>query len=254
MWYHDTTYPSAPAFPVPEHPSGTLMRRWFLLLLFPLIAALLMLLPRAVVLPPAWDPTAPLDLRAPPGLLTRYKLSRMNREPGACLAAFAASGIPLQSQPPQPAQDGCGIAEPVRMPGELRFSPSPPVVNCPIAAAWVVFERHGLQPAAVEAFGQRVTGVRHLGAYNCRNVYGREGGRRSQHATANALDVAGFTLADGRTVGLPRDWTAPGPPGAFLRSVRSAACQVFATVLGPDYNAAHHDHFHLDRGGWGTCR
>ena len=140
-----------PCFPVPQRPSGALMRRCFLLLLLPLLAALLLLLPRGVVLPPAWVPTAPLDLRAPPGLLTRYKLSRMSREPGSCAAAFAASSIPLLSLPPQPLQDGCGIAEPVRMPGELRFSPSPPVVNCPVAAAWVVFERHGLQPAAVRA-------------------------------------------------------------------------------------------------------
>ena len=230
------------------------MRRWLALLLLPLLAALLLLLLRALVLPPAWDPTAPLDLRAPPGLLTRYKLSRMVREPGACAAAFALSGIPLHPLPAQPVRDGCGIAEPVRLASDLRFSPATPVVNCPIAAAWTIFERHGLQPAALAGFGQRVAGVRHLGSYNCRNVYGQEGGRRSQHATANAIDIAGFTLSDGRSVGLPRDWEAPGPAGEFLRSTRDAACRVFATVLGPDYNAAHRDHFHLDRGGWGTCR
>ncbi|WP_043837496.1 extensin family protein [Muricoccus aerilatus] len=230
------------------------MRRWLPLLLLPLLAALVLLLPRAVVLPPAWDPSAPLDLRAPPGFLTRYKLSRMAREPGACAAAFALSGIPLHQLPPQPLREGCGIVEPVRLASELRFLPSAPVVNCPIAAAWVVFERHGLQPAALASLGQRVTGVRHLGTYNCRNVYGQEGGRRSQHATANAIDIAGFTLADGRSVGLPRDWNAPDQAGDFLRRARDAACRVFATVLGPDYNAAHRDHFHLDRGGWGTCR
>ncbi|HEY8610197.1 MAG TPA: extensin family protein [Roseomonas sp.] len=230
------------------------MRRWLPLLLLPLLALLILLLPRAVVLPPAWDPTAPLDLRAPPGILTRYKLSRMARDPGLCTASFALSGIPLQPLSPQPIRDGCGIAEPVRLPSELRFSPSTPVVNCPLAAAWAIFERHGLQPAAEQAFGQRVTGVRHLGSYNCRNVYHRDRGRRSQHATANALDVAGFTLADGRNVGLPRDWDAPAPAGRFLRNLRDAACRVFGAVLGPDYNAAHRDHFHLDRGGWGTCR
>ena len=230
------------------------MRRWLPLLLLPVLLALLFLLPRAVVLPNGWDPTAPLDLNAPPGLLTRYKLSRMAREPGLCAASFAFSGIPLQSLPAQPQRDGCGIPEPVRLPGELRFSPATPVVNCPLAAAWVIFERHGLQPAAEEAFGQRVTGIRHLGSYNCRNVYHRERGRRSQHATANALDVAGFTLANGRSVGLPRDWDAPAPAGPFLRAARDAACRVFGAVLGPDYNAAHRDHFHLDRGGWGTCR
>jgi hypothetical protein len=231
------------------------MRRLaFLLFLLPVLVLLLVLLPRAVVLPPAWDPTAPLDLREPPGLLTRYKLSRMAREPGLCAASFALSDIPLQPLPPQPLRDGCGIAEPVRLPSDLRISPNPPVVNCPLAAAWVILERHGLQPAAQEEFAQRVTGVRHLGSYNCRNLYHRTGGRRSRHATADALDLAGFTLADGRSISLPRDWDAPGPPGDFLRAVRDAACRVFGAVLGPDYNAAHRDHFHLDRGGWGTCR
>mgnify|MGYP004531369499 CR=1 FL=1 len=230
------------------------MRRWLPLLLLPILALLIVLIPRAVVLPPSLDPTAPLDLREPPGLLTRYKLSRMAREPGLCAESFAMSGIPVQALPPQPMRDGCGIADPVRMPGPLRFSPSAPVVNCPLAAAWMIFERHGLQPAAQEAFGQRVTGVRHLGVYNCRNVYHQANARRSQHATANALDVAGFTLADGRSVGLPGDWDDPAPNGPFLRAVRDSACRVFGAVLGPDYNAAHRDHFHLDRGGWGTCR
>jgi hypothetical protein len=231
------------------------MRRWLpFLLLLPMLGLVILLLPRAVLLPPAWDPAAPLDLRAPPGMLTRYKLARMAREPGLCAASFALSGIPLQQLTPQPMREGCGIAEPVRLPGDLRYIPSAPVVNCPLAAAWTVFERHGLQPAAEAAFGQRVTAVRHLGAYNCRNIYHRDRGRRSQHATADALDVAGFTLADGRTVTLPQDWNDPPPSGSFLRAVRDAACRVFGAVLGPEYNAAHRDHFHLDRGGWGTCR
>ncbi|MCR0982142.1 extensin-like domain-containing protein [Roseomonas populi] len=234
------------------------MRRWLPLLLLPILALLIVLIPRAVVLPPSLDPTAPLDLREPPGLLTRYKLSRMAREPGLCAESFAMSGIPIPTLPPQPERDGCGIAEPVRMPGPLRFQPGAPVVNCPLAAAWTIFERHGLQPAAEAAFGQRVTAVRHLGAYNCRNVYHRANARRSQHATANAIDIAGFTLADGRAVNLPGDWRAAGAPssgsGDFLRAVRDSACRVFGAVLGPDYNAAHRDHFHLDRGGWGTCR
>jgi len=230
------------------------MRRLIALGLVALLGLLLVLLPRAVVLPPSLDPFAPLDLRAAPGPLTGYKLSRMARSPGLCAASFAASGIPLQELPAQPPRDGCGIPEPVRLPSTLRLSPAAPVVNCPLAAAWTVFERHGLQPAAMEAFGQRVAGVRHLGAYNCRNVYHRERGPRSRHATADAIDVAGFTLADGRGVGLPRDWDAPAPAGSFLRAVRDAACDTFGSVLGPDYNAAHRDHFHLQRGGWGMCR
>jgi hypothetical protein len=79
-------------------------------------------------------------------------------------------------------------------------------------------------------------------------------GRRSQHATANAIDIAGFVLRDGREVRLAQDWTGTGFEAAFLRAVRDGACRWFRGVLGPDYNAAHHDHFHFDMGPWRVCR
>lgn len=240
--------PPGPAGPPPRRP-----RRALLLLAIPLLAALALLLPRAVVLPARWDPFAPLDLRDAPGVLTAYKLGRMERDPAACRAAFAASGIPVTRGPEMPPRDGCGIADPVRLPGPLAYAPSAPLVACPLAAAWTIYERHGLQPAAA-ALGTRVTGVRHLGAYNCRNVNHAARGNRSRHATGMALDVAAFTLADGRTIGLPRDWDAPDGRGAFLRAARDGACRVFGAVLGPEFNALHRDHFHFERGGWGTCR
>jgi hypothetical protein len=85
-------------------------------------------------------------------------------------------------------------------------------------------------------------------------VYGQESGRVSQHATANALDVAGFRLADGRRITVAADWADEGDEGRFLRAVRDGACRSFETVLGPEYNAAHRDHLHLDRGPYRVCR
>ena len=90
-------------------------------------------------------------------------------------------------------------------------------------------------------------------------------GRLSEHARANALDVAAFTLQGGRRISVLGDWQAAAAPAAppaaeadpkaaFLRQVRDGACQGFAAVLGPDYNAAHRDHFHLDRGPYRACR
>ena len=38
----------------------------------------------------------------------------------------------------------------------------------------------------------------------------------------------------------------PGPRGQFLREIHEAACGTFGTVLGPEANEAHRDHFHLD--------
>lgn len=209
--------------------------------------------------PPEWDPRAPLDFRAETNLLTRWKLARMELQPENCFAAFEASDVAIARVPERLSDAGCAIRDAVRLEvGGVRLSPARPVVTCPVAAAWALFERHALQPAAQRHFGQAVVSVRHLGTYNCRNVYGRAQGRRSQHATANAIDVAGFALADGREVRLPRDWNSgtpatPGTPAAFLRDVRDGACRYFKAVLGPDYNAAHHDHFHLDRGRWARC-
>jgi hypothetical protein len=117
-----------------------------------------------------------------------------------------------------------------------------------------MWERHVLQPEAERLFGRRVTGVQTFGTYACRNVYHRDAGRRSQHATANAIDIAGFTLAGGQTVSVLRDWKDKGAKGAFLHAVRDGACDPFQAVLSPDYNAAHADHLHLDLGRWSACR
>uniref|UniRef100_UPI0025EFD6C8 extensin family protein n=1 Tax=Pseudooctadecabacter sp. TaxID=1966338 RepID=UPI0025EFD6C8 len=78
--------------------------------------------------------------------------------------------------------------------------------------------------------------------------------RWSTHATADAIDVSGFDLADSTTIRLIRDWDGTDDKARFLRAVRDSACTWFATTLGPDYNALHADHFHLQARGWGTCR
>jgi len=205
-------------------------------------------------LPPAWDPSAPLDLSAPPNAITGLKLRRMDLRPEACFAAFAASGMPLVRVADRPSDVGCGIEDAVRLDGGLRATPRDPVVTCPLAAAWVLFERHTLQPEARRHLGSEVSTVRHLGTHACRNVNHAERGRRSQHATANAIDVGGFVLRDGREVGLARGRAGDGPEAAFLRGVRDGACRWFRAVLGPDHDAAHRDHFHFDMGPWRACR
>ena len=90
-------------------------------------------------------------------------------------------------------------------------------------------------------------------------MYGRSEGAWSEHATANALDVSGFVLADGRRISVLRDWFGGDEKALFLKRVRDGACELFSTTLSPDYNAAHADHLHLDladRGamGWRACR
>jgi hypothetical protein len=205
-------------------------------------------------LPPSWDPREPLDLRSEPGPMTSVKLSLLARRPEACFAAFEASGLALRRVPDRPSDNACEVEDAVLLPASVRTTPRDPVVTCRMAAAWVFFERHTLQPAARQHLGTEVTGVRHLGTYNCRNVNHAAAGRRSQHATANAIDIASFVLRDGHEVAISRHWSRDDSRGAFLRGVRDGACRWFNAVLGPEYNAAHADHLHLDMGPWHTCR
>lgn len=205
-------------------------------------------------LPDAWDPWAPLDMRADPSLMTSLKLWRLAAEPAACFAAFAASGMAPVRVPDRRADPSCAIEDAMLLPAGISVTPRGPTVTCRAAAAWAMFERHALQQAARRHLGTEVTGVRHLGTYNCRNVNGAATGRRSQHATANAIDIAAFVLADGREARIARDWDGATPQGAFLREVHAGACRWFRGVLGPDYNAAHADHFHVDMGAWRACR
>lgn len=205
-------------------------------------------------LPDAWSPWAPLDVKQPPNLLSAYKLSRLRNDPQLCEQALATSSLRYRKQADSPASAKCPLSDVLRIEaGQARLSSSF-LASCPLAVAYALFEHHGLQPAAQRVFGQRVTQVDHLGSFACRNVYNRKQGRLSQHATANALDISGFRLADGQRIVLARDWQGEDMKARFLREVQKAGCKSFNTVLGPDYNAAHRNHFHLDMGRWQVCR
>jgi hypothetical protein len=92
-----------------------------------------------------------------------------------------------------------------------------------------------------------------MGRYACRNVAGTN--RRSAHSRAEAIDVSAFVLVDGRRISVENGWQGgSAKEREFLRVIQKSACKRFGTVLGPDYNAAHRDHFHLETGGQQFCR
>lgn len=151
---------------------------------------------------------------------------------------------------------GCPLTNVVRIQSSgVNFS-SAFTATCPLAASSLMCERQALQPLAQELLGSEVVRIEHYGSFACRNIYNREQGRRSQHATANAFDVAAFLLKNGGTVSILWDWDNPEAPdkSTFLRAVHSAACKYFGTVLGPDFNQPHEDHLHLEGGAFGWCR
>lgn len=206
-------------------------------------------------------PWTELDLDDPVGAFTARKLAELHDDPARCRALLEDAGAQDEPAPPVEGSPDCGYDNGIRLTAEgrnLRYSPSAPVTSCPVAAAMLILERQVVAPAARAHLDAEVAVIEHAGSYSCRRLYGRDEGAFSEHATANALDIAGFRLADGSRVRVLADWDSEGPEGRFLRDVRDGACDLFATVLSPDYNQAHADHLHLDqadrgRRGWGLC-
>lgn len=205
-----------------------------------------------------WNPWADLRIADAPNGLTRFKLMRLSRDAPACRRVLRDAELDYDLLPDRETGPGCGLRNAVRIRATAMRVEAPFSLSCRAAVALALWERHSVQPAAQRLLDTEAVQLEHFGSYACRNVYGREQDRRSSHATADALDVAGFVLADGRQVRLARHWghggEADDPEARFLRQIHQGACRVFGTVLGPDYNAAHHDHLHLQSGAFGLCR
>lgn len=211
-------------------------------------------------------PWTPLDLTQPIGMFTRSKIVDLRNDFPQCQALLDRAGVRYTALPERSAGAQCGYDDAVRFRGGgsrgIGYAPADVGVSCPVATALALWEWQVVQPAAQARFGAGVRRIEHFGSYSCRRIYGRDAGNWSEHSTANALDIAAFVLDDGRRISVVGDWTAgdgrdDADKAAFLRDVRDGACDVFATVLSPDYNAAHRDHFHLDqadRGMGGVCR
>ncbi|WP_316016008.1 extensin family protein [Roseobacter sp. HKCCA0434] len=136
----------------------------------------------------------------------------------------------------------CGIADPVRI---TRIDgveiTGGPVMDCRTARAFADWTVEGAARAARNG-GRQLTRIETVASYACRNRYGRSSGRISNHALGRAVDVSAFGFADGGRISVLRDWLGT----TILQEAAGRACGPFNTVLGPNYNAAHADHLHLD--------
>ena len=126
-------------------------------------------------------------------------------------------------------------------------------IDCPMVPALEAWLNSIVEPDAQTRFGQRVATVNVFGAYSCRPIDNMAGAQLSEHAFGNAVDVAGFTLADGREIDFVHDWkTTDSQEAAFLHEAHAGACQYFTTVLGPGADAFHYNHIHLDLANHGS--
>jgi len=176
----------------------------------------------------------------------------------SCLADLGAAGARFEPLPDAYAAPGCHALGTVQLSALAGDRSTFAVSNlgplrCTAAKAFNDWARYGVDRAATQILGSPIARIETMGSYACRNVAGTA--RRSAHARAEAIDVSGFVLADGRRIVVKRDWHGgDAATREFLRVVHQSACKRFGTVLGPDYNAAHEDHFHLEGTGARFCR
>ncbi|MDE2379008.1 extensin family protein [Bradyrhizobium sp.] len=129
--------------------------------------------------------------------------------------------------------------------GPVAMKPTA-TLACPIVSELDRWLADTVQPSAMRWFGQRVAEIKQISAYSCRGMNGNSHAHISEHAFGNALDIAAFTLADGRRVTVKDGWRGLPEEQGFLRDVQSGACAHFTTVLAPGSNVYHYDHIHVD--------
>lgn len=170
---------------------------------------------------------------------------KMPAEEVACRERLKTLGVEFEDHKAESNPEiGCSIPYPIVLKSlgkSIAIAPGAEL-NCPMAEAAVRFAADVIQPAAKAEFGADLKSISQASAFVCRP---RNGTRKlSEHAFGNALDIASFTLSDGKTIEV-----GPAPPekdGKFLDAVRKAACGPFKTVLGPGADADHALHFHFD--------
>ncbi|MEA2916620.1 MAG: hypothetical protein QOJ15_8701 [Bradyrhizobium sp.] len=201
-----------------------------------------------IELPPDGTPGAELApmnaprYGAPAGRVEAYPQNDRYGSPPSVGRGSAAGGS--QDYSPLP-RLGPSQGNPVNAFGPVAVTPTA-TLACPIVSALDRWLADSVQPSAMRWFGTRVVEIKQISAYSCRGMNGNSRAHISEHAFGNALDIAAFTLADGRRITVKNGWHGMPEEQGFLRDVQGAACQQFNTVLAPGSNAAHHDHIHVD--------
>ena len=227
------------------------MLHWRLILLGLAVIGLAYLVHR--FLPYQHNPLRPPDLTEPIGLATYGKLTDLKYDEALCRAKLEEAGVEFEIMRADGAETRCPLEETLSLKRSLTpFNAAPLRMTCHQIAALHIWERNVLRPEAEKIFGSPLRQIQTYGSFSCRNIAGTR--TRSQHSYANAIDISGFVLEDGTQISVRQHWREKSNAGKYLARVHKKACRLFSTTLGPDYDAAHADHFHLDMGSVETCR
>ncbi len=205
------------------------------------------------LVPPQDSPFDPLDLTHPLGFATGFKLDMLEHDLNQCFGLLDEVGVEYTPIELDSRNDACDVDRALTLDQSLAPYSATLSMTCPLTATLYVWERHVVLPAAEAILGSPVSRILTYGSYNCRRINNALSGPWSEHASANAIDISGFELQDGRRITVLGDYGEDTPEGRFLAAIRDQACHLFSTTLGPDYNAAHADHFHLDLGVFTSC-
>ncbi|MEZ5898248.1 MAG: extensin family protein [Hyphomicrobiaceae bacterium] len=171
-------------------------------------------------------------------------------EENSCLSAGAVHRTAFVQ--PHSALGGpsvCGSEHPFEMSaamgGRVLMKPAA-LLRCPMIPSVDEWVANVVEPAARFHFGRSIAELRVAASYSCRPMNHVNGARLSEHGYANALDISAFTFTDGHVVTVKGGWYGDSRERAFLRTVHDGTCKYFTTVLGPNYDANHRDHFHMD--------
>ena len=163
-----------------------------------------------------------------------------------CLAGLKSKSVRFAGLPSKSFDGGCRMIDTIKLMDFGTPTTNLGAMTCPLASSFTDWARYAVAPAAKQYLGSEVVKIETMGTFNCRAVNGSRSGKLSEHAFANAVDVSAFVLRDGRRVSVLNGWRGSPEERAFLRRLHQSACKRFGTVLGPDYNAAHANHFHFD--------
>lgn len=140
---------------------------------------------------------------------------------------------------------GCGVSNPVQVMQVSGVTLSTPAtMDCTTAKALETWIEKGVQPT-VGRLGGGVASLRVAAGYSCRTRNSQPGAKISEHGKGRAIDISGITLNNGKTITVLDGW-GKGADGKILTKLHQSACGPFKTVLGPDADKYHQDHFHFD--------
>ncbi len=208
---------------------------------------------RPVRKPPPLLPAPDLNTRS--GARIWEQLRQFHRTPDACIRAISdARDWRVQRMANTSPSPGCGLRNAVKVQASYIPISREVDVGCPMAAALHLWMREHVQPAARLYLNSEVKQIETFGTYACRTRNSQEGARLSEHASANAIDISGFMLGNGKQLRVMDMAKMNEDERDFMQSVRKGGCRLFSVVLGPGADAYHNDHFHFDLGQWRLCK